>query len=77
MATGKRIYEHGDLKVAWDPTICQHSGICARGMIAVFDPRRHPWIMLENGDADAIREQVRQCPSGAISLVEADTMPKS
>lgn len=70
MATGRKVYESGDLKVLWDPTICQHSGVCARGMSEVFDPRRRPWIVLENGDPEAIRALVRQCPSGALSLVE-------
>ncbi|MBX3111197.1 MAG: (4Fe-4S)-binding protein [Fimbriimonadaceae bacterium] len=70
MATGKKLYEAGDLKVWWDPTLCQHSGVCARGMAAVFDPKRRPWIVLENGEPDAVRALVRQCPSGAIRLDE-------
>lgn len=74
MATGRKVYELGDLKVKWDPTVCTHSGVCARGLRAVFDPQRRPWIDLSQADADVIRAQVRQCPSGAISLVEDEPL---
>jgi len=60
-------YTNGDITVVWKPDICQHSGICARGLGKVFDPRRKPWIELQHADSDTIAAQVDKCPSGALS----------
>ena len=60
-------YTNGGVTVIWRPAICQHSGICARGLPAVFNPRRRPWIELEHADSKAIVAQVEHCPSGALS----------
>lgn len=62
-------YTSGDLKVLWTPALCQHSGICVRGLAAVFDPRRRPWIDMTAATNDRIEAQVRQCPSGALACV--------
>jgi uncharacterized Fe-S cluster protein YjdI len=35
-------YSNGEVTVVWQPHLCRHSGICARGLPGVFDPRRHP-----------------------------------
>jgi uncharacterized Fe-S cluster protein YjdI len=50
--------------------MCQHGGICFRGLPGVFDPRRRPWIVLENATSDEIIEQVSKCPSRALSIVK-------
>ena len=60
-------YSNGEITVIWKPDICVHSGICARGLPAVFDPRRRPWIQLHFADTETIKAQVDQCPSGALS----------
>jgi uncharacterized Fe-S cluster protein YjdI len=61
-------YSNGEITVVWKPEICAHSGICARGLPPVFDPKRKPWIELEHAESARIAEQVRACPSGALSL---------
>jgi uncharacterized Fe-S cluster protein YjdI len=61
-------YSNGDVTVVWQPDLCQHTGICVRGLPRVFDPRRRPWIELEHADTAAIVEQVGRCPSGALSI---------
>jgi uncharacterized Fe-S cluster protein YjdI len=33
----------------------------------VFDPRRTPWIEMEKASTEQIMEQVKKCPSGALS----------
>lgn len=63
-----RHYTKGDLTVTWKPDLCQHSGICARGLKEVFKPRESPWINMDGADAERIIEQVKQCPSGALSF---------
>ena len=60
-------YSNGAVTVIWKPALCQHSGICARGLPAVFNPSRRPWIQLEHSDTATITAQVERCPSGALS----------
>jgi uncharacterized Fe-S cluster protein YjdI len=64
-------YSNGEVVVVWQPHLCRHSGICARGLPAVFDPRRHPWIELQHADSPTITAQVDRCPSGALTWVKA------
>ena len=35
-------YSNGEITVVWQPSLCVHSGICARGLPKVFDPKRRP-----------------------------------
>lgn len=59
---------NGEITVVWKPDVCSHSGVCARGLRAVFDPTRKPWIELQHSDSATIQAQVAKCPSGALSL---------
>lgn len=59
-------YSNGEITVIWQPDLCRHSGVCARGLAAVFNPLRRPWIELQHADAAAIAAQVERCPSGAL-----------
>ena len=65
-------YTLNGITVTWQPALCRHSGICARGLPFVFDPRRRPWIELQHADAEAICAQVDRCPSGALSWKKAE-----
>ncbi len=65
--THTHTYSNGELKVLWKPALCQHTGICVRGLGAVFDPRRRPWIDMAAASTDAIEAQVNRCPSGALT----------
>lgn len=60
-------YTNGEVTIVWKPGICIHSGICARGLPGVFDPKRKPWIDMSQSDTDRMIEQVKKCPSGALS----------
>jgi uncharacterized Fe-S cluster protein YjdI len=61
-------YSTRELTVEWRPSICQHSGVCARGLAAVFNPRRRPWVDINAASADAIEDVVSRCPSGALRV---------
>jgi uncharacterized Fe-S cluster protein YjdI len=61
-------YSNGEITVVWQPSLCIHSAICARGLPKVFDPRRRPWVILDGHDSQAIVDQVESCPSGALSI---------
>jgi len=63
----KKLYTNGDVTVVWQPELCRHTGICFRGLPAVFDPRRRPWIVMANSDTETITTQADRCPSGALS----------
>ena len=64
-------YETPGITVTFDPNICVHSGVCVRGLPAVFDIRRKRWVAPEAASAEQVAEQVRKCPSGALRY----TMP--
>ncbi|MFN8252033.1 MAG: (4Fe-4S)-binding protein [Ferruginibacter sp.] len=65
-------YATEDITVTWKPDICIHSGICAKGLLDVFNPGRRPWIDLSKAEADRIREQIKKCPSGALSFTDKE-----
>ena len=63
-----RQYSNDDIVVSWEHTKCIHSTICWKGLPRVFNSQKKPWIALENSNTAAIINQVKQCPSGAISF---------
>lgn len=61
-------YSNGEVTIVWKNALCIHSGNCFRGLPAVFDPRRQPWITPEGATSEEIINQVKKCPSGALSF---------
>jgi uncharacterized Fe-S cluster protein YjdI len=66
----QRKYSNEQITVIWKPDICQHSTRCWKGLVQVFNPGNHPWINLEGADTERIIEQVKKCPSGALSYLD-------
>ena len=60
-------YTNNEVTVVWKPKTCIHSTICWKELIEVFNPRERPWIKMDGADTQRIIEQVRKCPSGALS----------
>jgi uncharacterized Fe-S cluster protein YjdI len=60
-------YTNGEVTIVWKPGECIHSTICFRGLGEVFDPRKRPWVTPEHTSTDRIIEQIKKCPSGALS----------
>ena len=60
-------YTNGEVTVVWKPDTCIHSRICWTELREVFDPVKRPWINMQRGTTERIIEQVRKCPSGALS----------
>jgi uncharacterized Fe-S cluster protein YjdI len=63
----KEEYTIGVVTVVWKPDLCIHSGICVKGLPDVFRPKVRPWIRLENANTEDLINQVKRCPSGALS----------
>ncbi|MDO5979935.1 (4Fe-4S)-binding protein [Flavivirga spongiicola] len=59
-------YSNGETTVVWEAEKCIHSAICAKGLSEVFKPKERPWIKIDAASTDAIINQVKQCPSGAL-----------
>jgi uncharacterized Fe-S cluster protein YjdI len=70
-------YSNGEVTVVWKPETCIHSAICVKGLPGVFNAGRKPWIDMSQADTAAIIEQVRKCPSGAISYTMNNTADKA
>lgn len=61
-------YTNGEITVVWKSALCAHSTICWKGLINVFNPKEHPWIKIDGASSNEITEQVKKCPSGALSF---------
>jgi putative redox protein len=61
-------YSNGEVTIVWKNALCKHSGNCVRGLPQVFNVRANPWINAEGATTEQIIEQVKKCPSGALSF---------
>jgi len=61
-------YRTGAVIVRYDTQRCIHAEECVRGLPAVFDRDRKPWIRLEAAAPMRIAEVVARCPTGALTM---------
>ncbi|HUM52127.1 MAG TPA: (4Fe-4S)-binding protein [Chitinophagales bacterium] len=61
-------YSNGEITIVWEPKKCIHSAVCKHGLIEVFNPQARPWINIHGSNSERISEQVKKCPSGALSI---------
>jgi uncharacterized Fe-S cluster protein YjdI len=64
-STRKR-YTGEAVDVSFDPVRCRHAAECVRGLPAVFDVDRRPWILPDGGEPDDVVRVVARCPTGAL-----------
>lgn len=62
-------YTNGEVTIVWKPKTCIHSAICVKGLPEVFHTKELPWITPENSSTEKIIDQVKKCPSGALSYL--------
>lgn len=62
-------YTNGEVTIIWQPAKCIHSAICFKGLPQVFNPHIKPWIAPLGATTELIINQVKKCPSGALSFV--------
>jgi uncharacterized Fe-S cluster protein YjdI len=61
-------YTNGQITVVWQADKCIHSENCFNGLPEVFNPKARPWINAQGASSEEIMEQIKQCPSGALSF---------
>jgi len=61
-------YTNGEVTIVWQNALCTHSANCVKGLPEVFNARENPWIKPENATTETLIEQVKICPSGALSF---------
>ncbi|QIK57847.1 hypothetical protein G7059_08360 [Erysipelothrix sp. HDW6A] len=66
---GYRKYVGTKVDVYFNKDICQHSGICVKGLSEVFDLNRKPWIIPDNATEEALINLIDSCPSGALQYI--------
>ena len=71
----ERTYESNAIRVAWDPTLCIHTGICLKLGEGVFDSQRRPWVDLTLASTDTVVAAITACPSGALRYERLDGEP--
>jgi uncharacterized Fe-S cluster protein YjdI len=72
-------YSNGEVTIVWKPALCAHSTICwkaSTGLPSVFDPRKKPWVDPLGASTQEIVQQVRKCPSGALSFFMNQESPE-
>ncbi len=68
----EKTYTNNEVTVVWKPDQCIHSKICWHNLKEVFDPTKRPWVNIAGAATERIIEQVRHCPSGALSYYMND-----
>lgn len=67
MDTHKYVHPSGELTVIWQPKKCIHSGVCVKTLPQVYTPKDRPWCKPENASVEELKNQIDNCPSGALS----------
>ncbi len=68
----KKKYSNDEVTVVWQPHLCIHSGICAKELPTVFRPKEKPWVKVDAASTEELVNQVKNCPSGALSYLMND-----
>lgn len=61
-----RAYRAPGITVYFNARLCQHSGVCVRGLPQVFDTQRRPWIRADLAAPEEVAALIDRCPSGAL-----------
>lgn len=72
MSTKLRFYRGEDIEVSYDVKRCIHAAECGRGLPAVFDAKKRPWVQPDEAEADVVADVVSRCPSGALYFTRRD-----
>lgn len=65
-------YIKDDLTIVWKPGKCIHAAVCVKMLPKVYNPNERPWLKQENASVSELKEQINECPSGALSYIDAN-----
>jgi len=60
-------YTNGEVTIVWKPDLCIHASFCWKELPEVFNPKKRPWVNADGATTERIIEQVKRCPSAALS----------
>ncbi|WDF46141.1 (4Fe-4S)-binding protein [Chryseobacterium sp. KACC 21268] len=60
-------YNAGEITILWKPKVCIHAGVCVKMLPQVYNPKDRPWIKPDNATTEELKNQIENCPSGALS----------
>lgn len=63
----KTQYKNENITIHWDQSKCIHAGVCVRSLPNVYNPKKRPWVKIENASTEELKAQINNCPSGALS----------
>jgi len=66
-------YKNDELGISYDPNICTHSANCVNKLPEIFNIEKKPWVNLNNATKDKLAQSVKNCPSGALKLIDEKT----
>jgi len=67
-----KTYRTQQIQITFDPVRCIHAEACVKGLPAVFDPDRKPWIDPDGASASEVAKTVVNCPTGALHFERLD-----
>jgi len=65
-----KAFSNGEITIAWRPGRCIHAAKCVGTLPQVHKPGEKPWIQIENASTEELIEQIKTCPSGALTYTE-------
>lgn len=60
-------YSNNEITILWKPKICIHAAECVKRLPKVYRPKEKPWLLMENATTEELKDQIKTCPSGALS----------
>jgi uncharacterized Fe-S cluster protein YjdI len=69
-------YEGERIEVTYDAARCLHAAECVRGLPAVFNTAKRPWIAPDAAGAEALAAVIRRCPTGALHYTLREGEPE-
>tara|TARA_R110000868_G_scaffold27276_2_gene103860 strand:+ start:1107 stop:1340 length:234 start_codon:yes stop_codon:yes gene_type:complete len=77
METYKNEFSNKEITVTYKPCVCIRAEKCAKELSEVFRTSIIPWINLDNTETTKIINQIKKCPSGALTYQKNNTKKAS